>query len=201
MLSTKDVKRLAELLKTEDHESDSDDDLPRSGLARLGPGDVGPTKKQTGSSTAGDKKKSTDVKAVDGRGDAEICLDQKAIWSDDEVVEVDDMEDPREEPRYHFSYRQDVGAEDVYLQLGSRTPATASCEWLVLEVWLEGERRCDVDVSLQPQRLELRSPRYRLSLALPQPVLPDSSAATWDPDNCVLKLRMRMSRELDFVNF
>ncbi|XP_069698702.1 dynein axonemal assembly factor 6 [Periplaneta americana] len=184
-LGYKDLRRLAEMLKPADEESDSEDDLPQSGLSKLGPGHIGPK----GSST---ELKTRDTTASDG----------DAIWDESEVPEdsvVDDSSDPREKPEFELSYRQAVTPEDVFLQLGAKTPGTASCEDLVVRVSLPGEARDQVHLAVKRRHLDVRSPRYRLALALPHPVDPDEGRAEWRDGQ--LWVVMRMRREFDFVNF
>jgi HSP20 family molecular chaperone IbpA len=83
--------------------------------------------------------------------------------------------------------------------MGGKTTSTASCEDLVVSVQLPGESRGQVNLSVTRERLDVRSPRYRLSLAMPHPVDPDSSRAEWL--NSVLVVTLRMQRDFDFVNF
>lgn len=83
--------------------------------------------------------------------------------------------------------------------MGGKTASTASCEHMVVSVQLPGEIRSQVNLTVTRQRLDVRSPRYRLSLALPHPVRTDSSSAEWL--HSVLVVILRMDREFDFVNF
>lgn len=87
------------------------------------------------------------------------------------------------------------------LQMNLKTPATASCEDMIVKVRMPGESRDRVDVHLDPLRLDVRSPQYRLVLPLPQPVETDLSRAAWDSETGTLTLSLRMDRELDLVNF
>ena len=44
----------------------------------------------------------------------------ESIWDPDEVpegAELDDTDDPRPQPEYSINFRQEVGAEDVFLQV------------------------------------------------------------------------------------
>jgi HSP20 family molecular chaperone IbpA len=87
----------------------------------------------------------------------------------------------------------------MLLQMGGKTASTASCEDMVVSVQLPGETRSRVNLEVTHQRLDVRSARYRLSLALPHPVDPDSSRAEWI--NNVLVVTLRMNRDYDFINF
>ncbi|VDN24448.1 unnamed protein product [Dibothriocephalus latus] len=83
------------------------------------PGDIGGKKKRK-------KVPKPEIKPVD----------PNAIWDADEVPEVEDVQDiydPRPQPEYEILFKQDVTTEDIYLQMGNKTPTTASCEYMV---WL-----------------------------------------------------------------
>ena len=56
------------------------------------------------------------------------------IWRTEEVSEKQhyEYEDPRPQPDYDLIFKQSVGAEDVFLGMGGKTPATASCEGMVV---------------------------------------------------------------------
>lgn len=130
-----------------------------------------------------------------------------AIWDDnDEIPMVDTITDdasldPRTTPQYDIVYQQSVTSEDIYLQMGGKTPSSASCEEMVVTVQLPGEQRDQVDCDLTPQHVDIRAIQYRLSLPLPHPILPHLCKATWDQDKCELKLTLRLTREFDYINF
>ncbi|XP_022196840.2 dynein assembly factor 6, axonemal [Nilaparvata lugens] len=189
------LKDLSRLLSTAEPESDSDDDLPKTGTSRLGPGDVKP-------------KLKVKVKGVDseqGENATEAVDDPKAIWQLHEVTEVpvcdDASYDPRQRPEYDIKYKQAVTAEDIYLQMGRKTTASSSCEMMVLDFKLANEQRECVDLQVSRKHLDIRSPLYRLSLPLPHPVNPDKSTADWDPTTSILSVSLFLDRELDYVNF
>ncbi|XP_063233795.1 dynein axonemal assembly factor 6 [Bacillus rossius redtenbacheri] len=193
-LQVSDIRKIAELLKKgEDSSSDSEDDVPRGrhkSLCTMGPGDVGAARPAE--------------------------ADPLAIWRQGEADELPaTADDPRPQPRHELLYRQRVGAEDVFLQLGAKTPASASCEALVVRVELPGERRDAVQLQasgfLPPapflagtlvtrEQLTVRSPRHFLHLPLPHPVKPDGARASWDPHTSTLTVAVDMDRELDFLN-
>jgi HSP20 family molecular chaperone IbpA len=83
--------------------------------------------------------------------------------------------------------------------MGGKTTGTASCEDMVVSIQLPGETQNQVKLDVTRHRLDVRSPRYRLSLPMPHPVDPDSSRAEWL--DSVLIVTLRMQREFDFVNF
>ncbi|XP_044736904.1 dynein axonemal assembly factor 6 isoform X2 [Chrysoperla carnea] len=111
------------------------------------------------------------------------------------------LEASREVAKYEIVYRQAVGAEDVFLQMGCRTPATASCEDMIMTIHLPGEERTAVDLNVNHTNISLTSPKYKLQMPLPHPIDPQRSSAKWDPDTEKLTLTLRMNREFDFVNF
>ncbi|KAK7863621.1 hypothetical protein R5R35_006158 [Gryllus longicercus] len=211
-LSSAQLRGLAEMLRSPDDDGDSsDDDLPPCALAKLGPGNIGPPKKAGGGG-------GTRVTASGGGGDGDGgggggggvpgagagAGDPDAIWCPTEVASAPDDEDgadPRPRPEYDMHFRQAVTPEDVFLQLGGRTPGSASCEELVVRVRLPGERVGDVALSVGRQRVDVRSPAFRLALPLPHPVDADASRAHWDADAHTLTLSLRLVREFDFVNF
>lgn len=125
-----------------------------------------------------------------------------SIWDANEVpegAELDDVDDPRPQPEYTINFRQDVSPEDVFLQLGNKTPGTASCECLVIRVRLPGETASTTTVDLQQRHLDVRAYRWRLSLFLPHPVKEKEAKARWEGE--VLEVVARVSRELDALNF
>uniref|UniRef100_A0A1B6MQN4 PIH1D1/2/3 CS-like domain-containing protein n=1 Tax=Graphocephala atropunctata TaxID=36148 RepID=A0A1B6MQN4_9HEMI len=187
------IKKLADLLKTEE-DSSSDEDLPNS--SKLGPGDIKSKSKV---------KIRVPTEEYEHAYYTKRKTDSKAIWEVDEVPVVafcdDASYDPRQRPEVDIKYRQAVSSEDVFLQLGRKNSSTASCEVMVISVCLEGERREDIDLHLTSQHLDLRSPVYRLSLSLPHPVDPQASSAEWEPTHSVLTVALALTRELDYVNF
>ncbi|KAI5736030.1 hypothetical protein M8J77_025715 [Diaphorina citri] len=132
--------------------------------------------------------------------------DKWAIWNKDEVPSMDTLPDdanldPRITPEYDIMYQQSVTSEDIYLQMGGKTPSSVSCEDMLVTIQLPGEQRENVDCDLTTQHVDIRSIKYRLALPLPHPVLPHLCQATWDSDKSKLKLTLRLTREFDCVNF
>lgn len=63
----------------------------------------------------------------------------KDIWDIDDVPEgivYDTKDDPRIQPDYDISYKQKITTEDIFLQMGNKTPATASCEEMMVIILL-----------------------------------------------------------------
>ncbi|CAB3231003.1 unnamed protein product [Arctia plantaginis] len=107
----------------------------------------------------------------------------------------------RRTPEYTMNYQQSVSAEDVYLQIGPKTPSSASCENLIVRINLPGDKKENVDLSVNNTSVTVSSPQYLLKLPLPHGIDPDRSKANWDSDQETLMLTLRLDREFDFVNF
>ncbi|XP_045782042.1 dynein axonemal assembly factor 6 [Maniola jurtina] len=107
----------------------------------------------------------------------------------------------RKTPAYTMNYLQSVSAEDVFLQMGPKTPSSASCENLVVRVKMPGDKKENVDLSVDISSVTINSSRYHLSLPLPHDINPDTSRATWDPEEETLVLTLKLEREFDFINF
>lgn len=85
----------------------------------------------------------------------------KDIWDANEVeegVEFDTSDDPRMQPEYDIVYKQRVTTEDIYLQMGNKTPSTASCEDMVVKINLPGVQKiAEIDVDLYDKFLDCRT--------------------------------------------
>ncbi|PVD34295.1 hypothetical protein C0Q70_05564 [Pomacea canaliculata] len=131
--------------KTEEPESDSEDDLkPEGTMGSLAPGDIGPKAKPQ-NKASGSKKNSS-----------------KDIWDAEEVVEgseYDCLHDPRPQPGYEIIYKQAVTSEDMFLQMGNKTPATASCEDMIVKIHLPETKMSDVELDVKEKFLDLRTPK------------------------------------------
>lgn len=125
------------------------------------------------------------------------CEQQEALLLNDIDLEN------RCTPEYRIIYKQSVTPEDIYLQMGNKTAATASCEEMCVEILLPDETvsidRMELDVSTH--EIDLKTPNYRLKLPLAQPIDPDGGKASWDNEKKILRLTLRMKREYDFINF
>ncbi|XP_029040699.2 dynein axonemal assembly factor 6 [Osmia bicornis bicornis] len=183
-----ELKALQGLISAPKDHSDSEDDLPQAGARKLGPGDIG--------NKNGRPQQHSGPHAPLKRNDDDI-------WHSSEVDSVQNLEfyDPRKVPEYEMKFKQSVSAEDVFLGMGFKTPSTSSCEWLSISVRMPEETREKIELSVEPEAIDVRSPRYRLHLATPHPVDPNSSTAKWHGDNSTLEIVLRLVRELDDVNF
>lgn len=85
--------------------------------------------------------------------------------------------------------------------MGFKNPSSASCEWLSIIIKLPGEECANVQLSVENDNIDIRSPKYRLHLPTPHLIDPNASSAKWHNDTAVLELTLRITRELDIVNF
>ncbi|CAL8086079.1 unnamed protein product [Calicophoron daubneyi] len=189
-LWTKDnIVALQKLLRDpEDEEQDSDHEDTKASISRMKPSDIGPRPKKV--EDKGDTKK-------------EETKDPDDIWDAEEIpegTEFEDIHDPRPQPEYELFYKQDVSPEDIYLQMGMKNPTTASCQFLVARIKLPGCKYSDVKLDVKEKFLDLRTPKYKLGLYLPNPVDPQKSNASWLEEKEILEVTMKNRRELDFMN-
>ncbi|KAL8581293.1 hypothetical protein ACOMHN_028319 [Nucella lapillus] len=182
------IRAIADMLKVDDAESDSDEDMkPDSSVAALGPGDVGPQKQTSQPPQTKEKEKVT-----------------KDIWDPDEVAEGAEFEilnDPRPQPEYEIMYKQAVTSEDMFLQMGNKTPLTSSCEDMVVKIHLPDTKMADVTLDVKAKFLDCRTPKFYLGLHLPHPVDCKNGKAQWNGKTECLHVTLRMMRDLDAFNF
>merc|ERR1739848_395438 len=77
------------------------------------------------------------------------------------------------EPKYDILLRQDIGATDMYLNLGDRDPGSDHCDQLVVKVQMPDTELKNITLEVLEDRLLVQSPKYRLNLALPHRVKKD----------------------------
>ncbi|CAL1579034.1 unnamed protein product [Knipowitschia caucasica] len=164
-------------------QQDTEDDCETlSPSAKLGPGNIGP-KPRPDSAGSG--------------------CDSKDIWSQEEVAEgpqFEDLSDPRPQPEYEVMMKQNVGTEDVFLGLSGKDPSSMSCEALLVKIQLPDTRVCDVVLDVRDTFLDLRTPKYKLGLHLPQPVQSQEGKAQFHSEKQELEVTLTMKRPLDFIN-
>lgn len=184
----KEIQALQNLIAPKKDDSDSDDDLRQNESRRKGDIDV-----QKG--IPSDCKKPRDP--LKGKNDD--------IWHPSEVstAVTSNLEsnDPREVPEYDMKFKQTVKPEDIFLNMGFKTPGSASCEWLSISVKLPQEAQDKIELSVHSESIDIRSPRYRLHLPTPHQVDPNASNAKWHSSTCTLEINLRLLRELDDINF
>ncbi|XP_012251211.2 dynein axonemal assembly factor 6 [Athalia rosae] len=186
--SFNDIKCLQQLVAPPNDDSNSDDDLPQAGATKLGPGDIEPM------GTIPEHR--GPHAALKGDGDN--------IWHLSEVTVAPAAAktlDPRKVPEYEIKFKQAVTTEDVFLGMNCKTPGTASCEWLSVFVHLPNETREKIELSIESEVIDVRSPKYRLHLPTPHTTDPHSSTAKWHSDSSCLEITLKLCRELDLINF
>ncbi|XP_014215057.1 protein PIH1D3 [Copidosoma floridanum] len=197
------IKDLQQLfaVKKDQSDSDSDDDLrQRLSRKKIGPGSIGKPNAAAATSKSSSKESSSSSACKDGAKKTEVS----DIWHSAELNATPDLsiiEDPRKVPEYEMKFKQSVGTEDIFLGMNLKTPSTASCEWLTLRVKLPSETREKIELSVESDVIDIRSPKYRLRLPTPFPVDPNGSSAKWHSDSDCLEITLKLSRELDNVNF
>ncbi|CAM4718806.1 dynein axonemal assembly factor 6 isoform X2 [Lepidochelys kempii] len=183
------LQALAKLLADPQEEDNEDNDLGShsSTVSAVGPGNIGPAKKAEPTVTP-------DVKSGNS----------KDIWNTEEVPEgseFDDIWDPREQPEYEILFKQQVGAEDIFLGMSRKDPSTACCEDMLIKIKLPDTRSSDITLDIQDKILDLRTPKKKLLLHLPHPVDSKNGKACFISEKETLEVTLRMEREFDFINF
>ncbi|XP_050821711.1 dynein axonemal assembly factor 6 [Gopherus flavomarginatus] len=183
------LQALAKLLADHQEEDSDDSDFGSrsSSVSTVGPGNIGPAKKAEPTVTP-------DVKSGNS----------KDIWNTEEVPEgseFDDIWDPREQPEYEILFKQQVGAEDIFLGMSRKNPSTACCEDMLIKIKLPDTKSSDVTLDIQDKILDLRTPKKKLLLHLPHPVDSKNGKACFISEKETLEVTLRMKREFDFINF
>lgn len=76
----------------------------------------------------------------------------------EEGAEFDTHDDPRPQPDYEILYKQSLTSEELFLQMGNKTPATASCEDMLIKIKLPGvEKLSEIDVEIFEKFLDCRT--------------------------------------------
>lgn len=178
--------------KGDSSDSDAEGDFPGTSSA-LGPASIKPKKSEV--------KKTLENPLM-------IKIDpEPSINSMEELERQQELDqellDTRKQPEFSIAYKQALTTSDIYLQMGMKTSATASCENMVIEIKLPEETVTidQMDLKVEPADIRLETPVYKFSLNLPHSVDPKRSRAEYDVDTKVLKLTLKMNRELDFINF
>ncbi|KAH8351479.1 hypothetical protein KR059_003512 [Drosophila kikkawai] len=182
--------------------SSSEDEDESMVVHKMTPGGIGPSKTPGAPGKAKSKKKPNPYATP-------LVEEQKKLpesleeWQQQQEREDNDILESRKTPEYTMTYRQAVGTEDVFLQMGNRTGSSASCEDLILEISLPDEAMTSdkMSLSLQETEVDLGTSLYRLRLPLPHPVDVDRCQAKYDSEQRKLRLTLRLRRELDYVNF
>jgi hypothetical protein len=111
--------------------------------------------------------------------------EKDCFWDDSEITPVGFYKDPsdeRPEPQYELNYRQNDGTEDVYLGLNMKDPSVSCADAVVIKVKLEDTLLDDIDLNVQNGYLDLRAPKYRLTLKLDHRTKVNATQAKWNGD-------------------
>ncbi|XP_017782934.1 PREDICTED: protein PIH1D3 [Nicrophorus vespilloides] len=170
------------------NESDDEEDRKQSKSKYLSPSDV------------------CEIKAEKKPNEAETRKPEKVETENieeyfKEETDSNPQNDWKRTPKWEVSYRQSVTPSDVFLQMGGKTPTTASCENMIMKIHLPGESRQNIDLKVLRTNLEVNSAKFYLSIPLPQPVDPQLGNAQYDAESEDLVVTLVMDREFDFVNF
>lgn len=90
---------------------------------------------------------------------------------------------------------------NIFLQIGPKTPSSASCENLIIRIKMPGDKKENVALTVDTTSLNVNSSQYMLVLPLPHDINPDLSKANWDSEKESLILTLKLDREFDFINF
>ncbi|VVC43575.1 HSP20-like chaperone,PIH1 domain [Cinara cedri] len=196
-----DMKKLSEILSPpKDDSSDSESDLPKTSLIQLCKSKTGKDTKIVSKETIKNEKKCEKIEVIQSEEEK-----AKNIWLEEEVVAapiaIDVVSDTRTRPDYNVKYQQYVGTEDVFLQMGPKTPLTSSCEAMIIEVKMPGDRMPGICTDVTDDSVDVRSPKYRLHVPFPHNVHKQVSKAQWNSSTETLTITVFLKREFDAINF
>ena len=117
--------------------------------------------------------------------------EKDSFWDEDEITPIGfykDVTDTRPEPKYVLHHKQIIGAEDVYLGLNMNDPSNSNIDSIVLRVILDDTDPNDIDLNVQNGYLDLKTPKYRLTLKLDKKTNDKMTSAKWDPEKFQLTI-------------
>eukprot|EP00112_Aurelia_sp_Birch-Aquarium-sp1_P018178 Seg430.6 transcript_id=Seg430.6/GoldUCD/mRNA.D3Y31 product="Protein PIH1D3" protein_id=Seg430.6/GoldUCD/D3Y31 len=185
------IQKLANLLKTEDEQDDSEDEHNPTRAIYHTPGTIGAQSKKSSAGSTVHQNKEQDIKSND-------------IWEENEVTEnpIDDRDlDSRPSPEYELMFKQKVTTDDVFLGMSGKNSSTACCEDIVIKIQLPETNKTDIDLDVQNTFLDCKTPKHRLALHLPHTVDSKRGKADWDSNKNILVVTLPLERDLDFMNF
>ncbi|KAL5281303.1 PIH1D3 family protein [Megaselia abdita] len=148
-------------------------------------------------------KKDVEKKVEDKIVSKELKPETVDSWLDKQQNEDELLLESRKVPNYKMSYKQAVGTEDLFLQMGNKTSSTISCEDIIISIELPEEtvpvEQMDLDIT--ENEIDLQTPIYRLKIPLVHGIDPDLGNAKYDSEIKLLTLTLKLKREYDFVNF
>ncbi|XP_055641932.1 dynein axonemal assembly factor 6 [Toxorhynchites rutilus septentrionalis] len=206
LMGAENIRLLKNLFTPNNEDSDSEDEIQDNAANRqLGPGDIGTnthskTKKKRDGNPDEHIKNSSYSPLQETNADEPKTIEE---WERREELECEKLLEFRPRPDFKISYKQTVGTEDLFLQMSGKTPGTASCESMIIDIFLNGETAGihNIDLTVLEQQIIVKSPKYYLDLTLPHKIVPDKGNAAWLSEEKILKLTLKMVREFDFVNF
>ncbi|KNC30611.1 hypothetical protein FF38_11985 [Lucilia cuprina] len=186
--------------QTSEQESDLEDDEESLIKNKISPGSIGPQPKTNNKKSSKTSPYDPIESSANSNKPQPSTLEE---WQQQHEQEDADILDSRKTPTYTMTYRQAVGTEDVFLQMGNRTNASASCEDLVIDILLtDDDTPSDkMQLTITENEVDLGTSIYHLKLPLMHPINVDRCHAKYHADQCKLTLTLRLRRELDFVNF
>lgn len=126
---------------------------------------------------------------------------KEAIWKDNELARAPQPveNDSRKRPRVEILHRQNLGAEDFFLNLGDKDASTDHCDSLLVRVYMPGSSACDISLDVRDDSLTVQSAEYFLSLPLPSPVKKDQGLAKWDKSKSELAITLQIAVSVRYV--
>ncbi|KAM7358780.1 dynein axonemal assembly factor 6 [Cochliomyia hominivorax] len=198
------LKLLQNLLNPQESNEDNSDLEDDEGEClirnKINPGSIGP---QTSKSFGKNPNKKSPYDPADTNENLEKQPLNIEEWQERQEQEDREILDTRKTPSYTLAYRQAVGTEDVFLQMGNRTDSSASCEDLVVDILLpDDDTPSDkMHLTIKENEVILSTPIHHLKLPLMHKINVDRCRAQYKSDQHKLTLILRLQRELDFVNF
>lgn len=103
-------------------------------------------------------------------------------------------------PEYSVVFKQAVAPEDVFLQFSGKTPATSSCEDMILQIEMPEETVGidEINLVVEEKSVKLKTKIYSLNVPLSQKIDTKKSKAEYDSVKKQLNLTLRLNREFDF---
>ncbi|CAD7939613.1 unnamed protein product [Amoebophrya sp. A120] len=127
------------------------------------------------------------------------------IWADTDFKEnagvvIKDDGDDRKVPDYDILFKQDVGSEDVFLNLGQKDGSSDHCHEIVVKIKLPNTELKDITLDVLEQRVLCSSKLYKLNVALPHPVYKDEGNAKWDKLKGVLSVTLPIKTDIKYFS-
>ncbi|KAF4759088.1 hypothetical protein FOZ63_011375, partial [Perkinsus olseni] len=107
-----------------------------------------------------------------------------------------DKSDPRPAPEYEILYRQELSANDMFLNLHDTDPSSDRCTDITVKIYLPNTQLKDISLDVLRERILLQAPKYRLSLPLPYAVDEEKGNAKWDKLRGCLSVTLPMIRDV-----